>query len=48
MKLVASADKRSLESRTVKRYEEKFQVFLALAFALLCVEMLVSERKRGV
>jgi len=46
-KLVSSAEKKALESRTVKRYEEKFQLFLALAFALLCVEIVVSERKRG-
>ncbi len=45
--LIASADKKALESRTVKRYEEKFQLFLGLAFTLLCVEMLLSERKRG-
>jgi len=46
-KLVAIAEKKALESQTVKRYEEKFQVFIAFAFALLCIEMLVSERKRG-
>jgi Ca-activated chloride channel family protein len=44
-KLVASAEKRELESRTVKRYEEKFQVFAALALLLLCIEMTISERK---
>jgi len=44
--LIASAEKRELEARTVKRYEEKFQVFLGLAFALLCLEMVISERRR--
>ncbi len=45
-KLVVSAEKKTLESKTVKRYEDKFQVFLALAFILLCAELLVSERKK--
>jgi len=45
--LVASAEKKTLESRTVKRYEEKFQIFIAMAFVLLCVEMVLTERKRG-
>jgi Ca-activated chloride channel homolog len=44
--LVASAEKRDLESKTVKRYEEKFQIFLAIAFGLLCLELVISERKR--
>ncbi len=47
LRLVASAEKKALESKTVKRYEEKFQIFLAVAFILLCVEILVSERKQG-
>ncbi|MDA1272501.1 MAG: VWA domain-containing protein [Verrucomicrobia bacterium] len=45
---IASAEKRELESKTIKRYEEKFQIFLALAFGLLCLEMVIPERKRGV
>ena len=44
--LVASAEKRKLESKTIKRYEEKFQVFLAIAFVFLCIEMVTSDRKR--
>ncbi len=44
--LVASAEKLDLESKTVKRYEEKFQIFLAIAFGLLCLELVISERKR--
>jgi len=48
MKLVAGAEKKALESKTVKRYEEKFQIFVALAFVLLCVEFVIRERKRGV
>ena len=46
MNLVASAEKRKLESETVKLYEEKFQIFLSLAFALLCVEWVASDRPR--
>jgi Ca-activated chloride channel family protein len=46
LKLVASAEKKALESKTVKRYEEKFQIFLAIAFVLLCLELLVGERKK--
>jgi len=45
-KLIATAEKKALESRTIKRYEEKFQVFLGAAFLLLCVEMVVGERKK--
>jgi Ca-activated chloride channel family protein len=46
-KLVVSAEKKELESKTVKRYEEKFQIFLALAFVLLCAEIMISERNTG-
>lgn len=45
--LVVSAEKKDLETRTMKQYEEKFQVFLILAFLLLVVEMVVSERKKS-
>jgi len=45
--LIASAEKRELEAKTVTLYEEKFQVFLALAFVVLCIEAATSERKRG-
>ena len=44
--LIASAEKKELESRTVKKYHEKFQIFLFVAFALLLGEMILSERKR--
>ncbi len=46
--LIARAAKRNLESRIIKRYEEKFQIFLALALGLLSLEALLGERKRGV
>lgn len=44
--LIASADKKALESETIKRYEEKFQIFLTMGFILLCIEMITSERRR--
>ena len=44
--LVASAEKKTLESKTVKRYEERFQIFLALAVVILAADVAVSERKR--
>ncbi|MCP4681916.1 MAG: VWA domain-containing protein [Desulfobacterales bacterium] len=46
LSLVASAEKKDLESDTIKRYEEKFQIFLAIGLLLLCVEMVVSDRKK--
>lgn len=45
--LIASAEQQDIESRTIDRYEEKFQVFLAVGFLLLAVEMLLRERKTG-
>ncbi len=44
--LIASAQKRELESATMMRYDEKFQIFLALAIALIVVEALISERRK--
>lgn len=44
--LVASAEKAELGEETMVRYEEKFQLFLAAAFALLCIECVTGERKR--
>lgn len=46
MQLVAGAEKKALESETIKRYEEKFQIFLAIGLFLLCIEMVTSERKK--
>jgi Ca-activated chloride channel family protein len=47
-RLIATADKKQLESDTIKRYEEKFQIFLAVAFIILCIELLINERKKVV
>jgi len=44
--LIASAQKRELESVTMMKYDEKFQIFLALAIGLLICEALISERKK--
>jgi len=46
IQLVAGADKKALESETIKRYEEKFQIFLAIGLFLLSIEMVTSERKK--
>jgi len=45
--LIASAQKRELESTTMTRYDEKFQIFLALGLGLIVWETLTSERKKG-
>ncbi len=45
---IASAEKRELESTTMMKYDEKFQIFVALAIILLIGEVLISERKRTV
>ena len=44
--LIAGADKKELESETIKRYEEKFQIFLSIAFFLVCLEFVLSDRKK--
>ena len=43
--LIASAEKRELESTTMLEYDEKFQIFVALGLILLFCEALISERK---
>ena len=45
-KLIVPAEKRELESVTMTRYDEKFQVFLALGIGLIICEVLISERKK--
>lgn len=44
--LVATAEKKELESKTMQRYEEKFQIFLGMVFLLLCCEAAISERRK--
>jgi len=45
--LIASAEKRDLESMTMTEYDEKFQIFLAFGMVLLACEVFVSERKKA-
>lgn len=45
--LIASAEKRELESATMMKYDEKFQIFLALGIALIIGEAFISERKKN-
>ncbi len=44
--LIASAERKDIESRIINRYEEKFQIFLALSFLFLMIEMLIRQRMR--
>jgi Ca-activated chloride channel family protein len=44
---IASAEKRELESTTMMKYDEKFQIFIALAIGLLVGEVLLSERRKA-
>lgn len=45
-KLIAAADKKNLKSETIKRYEEKFQIFLSMALLLLLLEVAINDRKK--
>ena len=45
VKLVASAEQTELGTGERQRFEEKYQVFLTVAFALLCAEAVLRERK---
>jgi Ca-activated chloride channel family protein len=44
LQLIASAKQKDLEEETIEKYEEKFQVFMIIAFLLLSLEVVVSER----
>lgn len=45
-RLVSQADQRELNAAEAIRFDEKFQIFLAFAIGLLCVEMLIGERRK--
>lgn len=47
VKLIATAGKTDMGSTTFRRYEEKFQIFLGLAFLLLCAEIVIRGRRPG-
>jgi Ca-activated chloride channel family protein len=42
---ISKLEKRDIESKMRKRYQERFQVFLAAAIALLFIEPLIGERR---
>jgi len=44
--LIAGADKKKLESKTLTRYEEKFQIFLAMGLFMIFLEMISRDRKK--
>ncbi len=44
---IATAEKRELESTTMMKYDERFQIFVALAIVLIIAEALISERKKA-
>ena len=44
--LIASAEKRELESATMLTYDERFQIFIALALILLICEAFINERRK--
>jgi Ca-activated chloride channel family protein len=44
---IATAEERELESVSMIKYDERFQIFLALAIALIIAEGVISERKRA-
>lgn len=45
-KSISRLEKRDIEAKMKKSYQERFQYFLAAAILLLLAEMLLSERKR--
>jgi Ca-activated chloride channel family protein len=44
--LIGSAQKKDLGSHTVQKVKEKFQFFLALAFLLLSLELVLTDKKK--
>lgn len=45
-RIINKAETRDIATTDAVRYDEKFQIFLALALGLLFAEMMVSERKK--
>lgn len=43
---ISKLEKRDIETKMKKHYEEHFQLFLAIALALLFIEPFISEKKR--
>ncbi len=45
--LIASAEQTELGTARFRQYEEKYQIFLTMAFLFLCLEIGLRERKRA-
>jgi Ca-activated chloride channel homolog len=45
---LSTMEKREFESKMNKQYEERYQIFLAIALALLLLEPFISERRKQV
>jgi tetratricopeptide (TPR) repeat protein len=45
--LISSAEQTELGTARFRQYEEKYQIFLTMAFLLLCLEIGLRERKRA-
>jgi len=45
-KSISKLEKRDIEAKMKKRYQERYQIFLGIAVVFLLLELLVSERKR--
>lgn len=45
-KSISKLEKHDIESKMKKHYQERYQIFLGIAVALLLLEALISERKR--
>jgi len=45
-KSISKLEKRDIEAKMKKHYQERYQIFLGLAVAFLLLEPLISERKR--
>ena len=39
-------EEKELKSQRMKRYEERFQIFVAISILLIVLESLMSERKK--
>ncbi|MBI5056849.1 MAG: VWA domain-containing protein [Nitrospirae bacterium] len=44
---LSKMERRDIENKMVKRYNEKFQIPLALALLLLCIEPFIRERRKN-
>lgn len=45
-KIISKLEKRDIEAKMKKHYQERYQIFLSIAVVLLLIESLLSERKR--